>query len=49
MRINKINLDLAKFVFTIVAVILAANGLVSWWVVLLFVLYGIEVKWSFSV
>lgn len=49
MRIDKINIDIAKFVFAIVAIVLAANGLVSWWVVLLFALYGIEVKWSFSV
>lgn len=43
-----LHIDIAKFFFCIVAVVLAALGIVSWWVLLLFALYSIKVEWSFS-
>lgn len=44
----KITVDFAKVLWIIVAVAMAVLGLVSWWVVLLIVLYGIEFKYTFS-
>ncbi len=40
----KITIDLFKILFVIVAVTFAVNGLISWWIILLFFLYGLEAK-----
>lgn len=45
----KMHIDVMKFVFALVAVVLAVLGLVSWWVVLLFVLYSLELKFTFDI
>lgn len=44
----KITIDVAKIFWFVLAFTLATMGLVSWWVVLLFALYGAELKYTFS-
>jgi len=40
----KTTIDLARFFTFIIACVLASRGLVSWWVVLLFFVYSMELE-----
>lgn len=48
MEIKEVHLDLAKFVWIVVAGILLVTGKVDGWVIFLFILWGIEYKISWE-
>lgn len=48
MKTTKITVNLASIVAIIATIILCTSGLVSWWVVLLILLWKIELNLTFS-